>query len=45
MREVVAMSERLGVEIWFRGGWAVDFFLGQVTRDHVDIDWVTMRPP
>ena len=35
----VAMSERLGVRIWLRGGWATDFFPGQVTRDHVDIDW------
>jgi len=37
--DAVAMSERLGVQIWLRGGWAMDFFLGQVTRDHVDIDW------
>jgi len=35
----VAMAERLGVQVWLRGGWAMDFFLGQVTRDHVDIDW------
>lgn len=33
------MSERLGIRIWLRGGWAVDFFLGRVTRDHVDTDW------
>ncbi|MGH3224676.1 MAG: nucleotidyltransferase domain-containing protein [Streptosporangiaceae bacterium] len=37
--DAVAMSERLGVQIWLRGGWATDFFLGQVTRDHIDIDW------
>jgi hypothetical protein len=37
--ETVRMSERLGVQIWLRGGWAMDFFLGQVTREHVDIDW------
>jgi hypothetical protein len=35
----VAMSQRLGVQVWLRGGWAMDFFLGQVTRDHADIDW------
>jgi hypothetical protein len=35
----VEMTERLGVQIWLRGGWAMDFFLGRVTRDHVDIDW------
>ena len=37
--DTVAMSERLGAQIWLRGGWAMDFFLGHVTRDHVDIDW------
>lgn len=36
---VVALSGRLGVQVWLRGGWAMDFFLGRVTRDHVDIDW------
>jgi catechol 2,3-dioxygenase-like lactoylglutathione lyase family enzyme len=39
IEETVAMSRRLGVDIWLRGGWAMDFFLGWVTRDHVDIDW------
>ncbi|GHI08856.1 aminoglycoside adenylyltransferase [Streptomyces cellostaticus] len=28
-----------GIELWLRGGWAMDFFLGKVTRDHGDIDW------
>jgi hypothetical protein len=37
--DTVAMSERIGVQIWLRGGWAMDFFLGRVTRDHADIDW------
>jgi catechol 2,3-dioxygenase-like lactoylglutathione lyase family enzyme len=39
IEDTVAMSQRLGVQIWLRGGWAMDFFLGYVTRDHVDIDW------
>ena len=26
------------VEFWLRGGWAVDFFLGRITREHEDID-------
>ena len=26
------------VDWWLRGGWAVDFFVGRVTRDHHDID-------
>jgi hypothetical protein len=37
--EVVAIASDVGVEVWLRGGWAMDFFLGEVTRDHVDIDW------
>jgi hypothetical protein len=37
--DIVAMSQRLSVQVWLRGGWSMDFFLGQVTRDHVDIDW------
>jgi hypothetical protein len=37
--DTVAMSERVGAQVWLRGGWAMDFFLGRVTRDHVDIDW------
>jgi hypothetical protein len=37
--DVVAMAGDLGIQLWLRGGWAMDFFLGHVTRDHVDIDW------
>jgi catechol 2,3-dioxygenase-like lactoylglutathione lyase family enzyme len=39
IEDTVAMAHRLGVQIWLRGGWAMDFFLGYVTRDHVNIDW------
>ncbi|WP_239162065.1 nucleotidyltransferase domain-containing protein [Acrocarpospora phusangensis] len=37
--EVVGVAQELGVEVWLRGGWAVDFFLGEVTREHLDVDW------
>ncbi|PPK69118.1 hypothetical protein V5P93_001494 [Actinokineospora auranticolor] len=37
--EVVALADRIGVDVWLRGGWAMDFFLGRVTRPHVDVDW------
>lgn len=37
--ETVEIAKALGVEVWLRGGWAMDFFIGEVTRDHVDIDW------
>ncbi|MGW1627220.1 nucleotidyltransferase domain-containing protein [Streptomyces sp. NPDC002172] len=37
--ETVEIAKVLGAEVWLRGGWAMDFFIGEVTRDHVDIDW------
>lgn len=27
------------IDVWLRGGWAMDFFLGEVSRDHADVDW------
>lgn len=30
-------------ELWIRGGWAMDFFLGEITRDHEDIDWFAWK--
>lgn len=30
------------VRLWLRGGWAMDFFLGQVTRPHQDVDWFVL---
>ncbi len=29
---------RRGIEYWLFGGWAVDFYVGRVTRTHDDID-------
>jgi aminoglycoside-2''-adenylyltransferase len=37
--EVREVSQRLAVDVWLRGGWAADFCLGQVTREHADVDW------
>jgi aminoglycoside-2''-adenylyltransferase len=34
----VAAAEIGGIAIWLRGGWAMDFFLGEVTRPHLDVD-------
>lgn len=39
---VLTTARRLGVRVWLRGGWAMDFFLGRVSRPHVDIDWFTL---
>ena len=35
---VDALLERTGVAYWLFGGWAVDFWVGSVSRDHDDID-------
>ena len=37
--DVVDAATDLAVEVWLRGGWAMDFYLGEVTRDHLDVDW------
>ena len=37
--EAIAAVTRLGIDVWLRGGWAMDFFLGRVTRPHRDVDW------
>lgn len=31
------------IPFWLRGGWAVDFLLGHVTREHSDIDLVAWQ--
>jgi hypothetical protein len=37
-----ALDER-GLEYWLFGGWAVDFWVGSITRDHDDIDVAAPR--
>ncbi|GHJ44521.1 hypothetical protein Cs7R123_18630 [Catellatospora sp. TT07R-123] len=37
--DVVAAAGRAGAAVWLRGGWALDFYLGRVTRPHLDVDW------
>lgn len=37
--ETLELAGGLGIRLWLRGGWAMDFFLGEVTRPHRDIDW------
>lgn len=41
--DVLAAAQRRRVEVWLRGGWAVDFALGRITRRHVDVDWFAWR--
>jgi hypothetical protein len=32
-----------GLDYWLFGGWAVDFWVGRITRDHADIDSAAWR--
>ncbi|MGK5742588.1 nucleotidyltransferase domain-containing protein [Micromonospora sp. URMC 103] len=41
--EVVEVTGAAGIDVWLRGGWAMDFHLGRVVRPHVDVDWYCWR--
>lgn len=38
LAEAGSLLDRFGHEYWLFGGWAVDFHVGAVTREHADID-------
>ena len=38
LAEVSALLERRGFDHWLFGGWAVDFHVGAITREHEDVD-------
>ncbi|WP_319459516.1 nucleotidyltransferase domain-containing protein [Micromonospora sp. RTP1Z1] len=40
---VVRCCAAARIAVWLRGGWAMDFHLGEVTRPHVDVDWYCWR--
>jgi hypothetical protein len=37
--EIANVADRNGVPLSLRGGWAVDFAIGRITRHHDDIDF------
>ncbi|WP_374016757.1 hypothetical protein ABU162_21320 [Paenibacillus thiaminolyticus] len=39
--EIKAIFSSIGGDFWLRGGWAIDFLLGNITRPHEDLDLVT----
>jgi hypothetical protein len=41
LSEISRISEEIGFTFWLRGGWAIDFLLGKITRQHDDIDLIT----
>lgn len=40
--KVLTLAHHVGAPVWLRGGWAMDFYLGQITRDHADVDWFAL---
>ena len=38
-----AVLSARGIDYWLFGGWAVDFHVGRVTRDHEDVDVAVWR--
>jgi hypothetical protein len=43
LSEISLVLPRARISFWLRGGWALDFLLGQITRVHADIDLVAWR--
>ena len=43
LNELTALLDDAHVRFWLRGGWALDFHAGRITRGHGDIDLVA-RP-
>ena len=39
--EIAEACRGAGIRFWLRGGWALDFLTGEVTRSHSDVDVVT----
>ena len=41
IRELARLLGDAHIRFWLRGGWALDFHAGRVTRPHKDVDLVT----
>ncbi|WP_081986905.1 nucleotidyltransferase domain-containing protein [Planococcus sp. CAU13] len=41
LTEICLLTDQLELEFWLRGGWAIDFLLGKISRPHGDIDLIT----
>ncbi len=39
--ELAGLLANAHIRFWLRGGWALDFRIGEITRSHADIDVVT----
>lgn len=43
LRELDGILSSARIRYWLRGGWALDFLLGRITRRHEDVDLVTWK--
>lgn len=43
LREIDTLLTEANIPYWLRGGWAIDFMLGKITRPHSDIDLVAWK--
>lgn len=43
LQEIAAILGRARIRFWLRGGWALDFLQGEITRPHTDVDLVTWK--
>jgi lincosamide nucleotidyltransferase A/C/D/E len=41
--DIYTKLEKLGIQIWIDGGWAVDALLQKQTREHRDLDIAVQR--
>ncbi|WP_088072317.1 nucleotidyltransferase domain-containing protein [Gottfriedia luciferensis] len=41
IKEINEICLNHNFQLWLRGGWAIDFLLGKITRSHSDVDLVT----
>ncbi|GIZ54140.1 nucleotidyltransferase domain-containing protein [Noviherbaspirillum aridicola] len=38
IHQIMTSADTCGIPLWISGGWAIDARLGEITRDHDDID-------
>ncbi len=43
LRQIDFILSQQHVRFWLRGGWALDFLLGRITRSHADLDLVVWQ--
>ena len=41
--DALGLFEDVGAQWWIAGGWGIDLWLGEQTRDHVDLDVAILR--